>query len=97
MIFFATIGCYENAFSSHNNNKNYNRRTEDSQPKVDGLNQGMLNGMSNYIKGNVPGSKKKQQLTLRWDFLGGNFLDNFLNGIFFYSVFSAQVISSKLS
>ncbi len=31
--------------------------------------------ISNYIKVFVPGSKKKQQLTLRWDFLGGNFLE----------------------
>jgi hypothetical protein len=30
---------------------------------------------SNYIKGFVPGSKKKKKLTLWWNFLTGNFLE----------------------
>jgi hypothetical protein len=43
---------------------------------------------SNYIKGFVPGSKKKKKPTLRWDFLGGNFFRaNFLNGIFLIKSF----------
>jgi hypothetical protein len=55
----------------------------------------VLSYISNYILGNVPGSKKKK-LTLQWDFLGGKFLERIFKPNHFDSIFSVQVISSKL-